>query len=189
MQVNIIQKGRGWNLAPSTGESWGGNLVLHFRPVGLVFEMHDITGEYLPGVPWLEPKRFVHTYRKAKALNIPIIGLDEYEFEGLKFQKYPMREIVEEFDETLFSCTTDYMLAYAIYKKYDKIDVYGVNVEMGEEYYFERPSVEFWRGMAKGRRIDINFHGPTTVGKSKKSIVYGYLKTQDEIKEWLSNEK
>ena len=180
-QLNIILKGRGWNLAPTTGESWGIPLTLAFRPVDVIFEMHDIDGEYLPGIPWIETPRFINAYRKAKENNVLVYGLKEYEFEGLKFKRYPIREILDEFGETLFNCSMDYMLAYAIYKKYDKIDVYGANLAMGEEYYYQRPGVEFWRGYARGKGIDIKFHGPTTVGKCKGDRVYGYKISQDEF--------
>ena len=180
-QLNIILKGRGWNLAPTTGESWGIPLTLAFRPVDVIFEMHDIDGEYLPGIPWIETPRFINAYRKAKENNVLVYGLKEYEFEGLEFKKYPIREILDEFGETLFNCSMDYMLAYAIYKKYEQIDVYGANLAMDEEYYYQRPGVEFWRGYARGKGIDIKFHGPTTVGKCKGDMVYGYKISQDEF--------
>ena len=167
MKLNIIGKARSWKLAPLTGESWGINTVILRRPLDVMFEMHEDCDC---------PK----SYQKAVETKTPSYSLEEYEVEGLKFKKYPIREILDEFKQTLFDCSFDYMLALAIYKKYEQIDVYGIDLFRNESWSYQRPSVEFWRGIAVGRGIDIQFHGETTIGRCRKNMVYGYnIKQKD----------
>jgi hypothetical protein len=192
--LNIVCSGRGWNLAPSTGECWGISRTVMHRRVDVMFEMHDIfsvdkTGAArIYGAPLSELNTFLDAYKKAADNNIPSYSLEAYEIGDLKFKKYPIAEILKEFKQTLFNSSIDYMIALAIYKKYEKIDVWGVICAMGDGYYFERPAIEFWRGVAVGRGIDINFHGNTKIGVCRDYIVYGYLINQNEFEETVNRE-
>ena len=183
-QVNIIGKGSGWKLAPLTGLSWGINNINLLRPIDVIFEMHtmEVAKNLLPRC-----QEYLDVARENKTLAYSIM---DCEVGGFKFKRFPIEKIVKEFDETFFSCSVDFMIAFAIYSKFDKIDVYGVNLVHGHEHSYERPGVEFWRGYAKGRGIDIKFHGPICeVGKTKMGIVYGYIVPQKDFKqsEWLTN--
>jgi len=73
--------------------------------------------------------------------------------------KYPWDEInamVGELDPCgigYFTNSVSYMIALAIYEGFDEISLYGVDMAVGGEYEKQRPSCEFWVGLAKGRGI------------------------------------
>lgn len=86
--------------------------------------------------------------------------------------KFPLDEIMAEFDgaEKYFTTTVGFALAYAIYKKYKRIEVYGVEMETNTEYAHQRPCVAYWCGVAYGRGIEVDFHSHTFF----QSPLYGY---------------
>ena len=158
-------------MAPLTGLSWGINMVNLLRPVDLIFEMHD-------EIRWHQKR--LKGIKSALETKTPVYSIGGFETYG--FKRYPVEAIINEFGEDYFGCSIDYMLAFAIYGKFEKVDVYGVNLVCGTEYYYERPSVEFWRGYAKGRGIDIKFHGSICeVGKTKMGVMYGYETPQQVV--------
>ena len=94
--------------------------------------------------------------------------------------KYPLEEICDHFGKCFqepdhakyFTNSVSYMLALGIYKEYEKISVYGVDMAMSEEYGHQRPSCEFWLGMAAGRGIKI--HIPNVANLLKTRYLYAY---------------
>lgn len=82
---------------------------------------------------------------------------------------YPIYDIVAEFgiktvhqnhlSYKLYALSTiSYMIAYAIYNKYDIIELYGVKMAMLEEYNIQLPSCEYMIGFARGKGIDVIIH-------------------------------
>lgn len=69
---------------------------------------------------------------------------------------YPLEEIVEKYKSRFFTNTISYMIAYAIFNSYTKISIYGVDMELDGEYSFERPSVTYWIGFARGCSIEVS---------------------------------
>ena len=69
---------------------------------------------------------------------------------------YPLKEIVEKYKSRFFTNSISYMIAYAIYCGFEKIDIYGVDLDVDGEYSFERPSVTYWIGFARGLSIEVN---------------------------------
>lgn len=82
--------------------------------------------------------------------------------------KYPLDEIIKKFGSRYFTNSISYMIAYAIYKRYKKINLYGVDVNVSSEYVFERPSIAYWCGVANGRGITVNW------SKINPLYLYGY---------------
>lgn len=68
---------------------------------------------------------------------------------------YPLEEILKNYSSRFFTNTISYMIAYAIYCGYEKISMYGVDLELDGEYSFERPSVTYWIGFARGCSIEV----------------------------------
>ena len=64
------------------------------------------------------------------------------------------------------------MIALAIYEKYDVIELYGVDMSVDTEYSVQRPSVEYWLGIAKGKGIKT--YVPTGSTLLKSFGRYGY---------------
>lgn len=55
-----------------------------------------------------------------------------------------------------FTSTLAYMLALAIYEGFDRIEIYGCELETGTEYQFQRESFATWVGFARGRGIVVD---------------------------------
>jgi hypothetical protein len=75
-----------------------------------------------------------------------------------------------------FTNSISYMLAMAIDEGYQVIHVYGVDMAQDTEYGTQRPSCEFFLGVAVGRGIQI--YVPKTSDLLKVRWMYGY---EDEI--------
>jgi hypothetical protein len=67
---------------------------------------------------------------------------------------YPVERVAESVGEE-FSSTIAYMLALAIYAKYEEIYVYGVNLMHETEYASQRPAFKYYLGIAKERGIKV----------------------------------
>ena len=104
--------------------------------------------------------------------------------------QYPFKEIVEQFGRRLpdgkpviyFQSTVDWMLAHAIYeyattatedgKRPDwELHVLGVDMALGEEYAYQRPSAEYWIGVALGMGMSVKI--PDRADLLKIRYVYG----------------
>ena len=97
--------------------------------------------------------------------------------------KYPLEEILGHFGKCFtdpdntkyFTNTVSYMLALAIYEGFDEIHIYGIDMSTfleDGEYAFQRPSCEFWLGMAAGRGIKL--HIPKESDLLKTRFLYAY---------------
>ena len=83
---------------------------------------------------------------------------------------FPIKEIIEFTGSNYFTNSISYMIAYAIYTNASEINIYGVDMEVGSEYEYERPNVAFWLGFAKAKGIKTYNHN----GFTNTSIPYGY---------------
>lgn len=69
---------------------------------------------------------------------------------------YPLDLIIAKFNSRFFTNSISYMIAYALYNDFTKISIYGVDMDSESEYEFERPSVTFWIGFAKGLSVEVS---------------------------------
>ncbi|NMD04081.1 MAG: hypothetical protein GYA71_12470, partial [Bacteroidales bacterium] len=69
-----------------------------------------------------------------------------------------------------FTNSISYMIAYAIYKGYEKIELYGVDMSARDEYINQRGSVMYWIGFARAKGIEVNLAS----GIDKPCFLYGY---------------
>ncbi len=76
--------------------------------------------------------------------------------------KYPLREVVDRFfgkdvplDKSYFTNTISYMLALAVYEKFDRIRLYGVDAPYGGIYFMEKSGLEYWIGRAQESGIEV----------------------------------
>lgn len=178
MKVVLIGKGRGWDGAPACGngqEIWGITQLNLRRDVDLVIDMNDYTGNR-----WGAKESFeaAQSRNKAHHKEIPYVDL----------RTYPYDDISKDFDTDYFTSTIAYAIALAIFNGATEIDLYGVTMEVESEYHYQKPCVDFWCGVAKGRGIKVVSHGEhTTIMKSHDGKVYGYNIPQgakDGISEW-----
>ena len=68
-----------------------------------------------------------------------------------------------------FSSSVDYALALACLKGYQKIEVYGIELETQTEYFYQRAGFTFWLGYCAGRGIELDLHSGVLDG-----VLYGY---------------
>ena len=164
MIVNIIGKGLGWETAPTLSteyETWGLTQLLLRRPVNLVIDM-NVYDNMRWGINEKEEND------KVKKL-CPLMNIQYYGLEN-----YPLTEVIDYFQTDYFNSTIDYALALAIYKQANSIHLYGINLTQGTEYKHQKPGVEFWCGIAKGKGIKVTTQEPTAILKTHDGLLYGY---------------
>jgi hypothetical protein len=111
----------------------------------------------------------------ASKFDIPVMMPRTYDFIKTSIA-YPIKEIIEEFNSDYFTTVIPYMIAYAIYKKYKKIDLYGVNMAgPGEIHKNGKACAEYWIGRAQERGVEINCKGKyNQLLKAYDRRLYGY---------------
>lgn len=101
-------------------------------------------------------------------------GMHEHDHDKHKYNinrdNYPLNEIVKEFGSAYFTNSISYMIAYAVYKGYKKIELYGVDMSARDEYINQRGSVMYWIGFARAKGIDVYIAS----GIDKPFFLYGY---------------
>jgi hypothetical protein len=98
--------------------------------------------------------------------------------------RYPMEEVCEELLGGLikkvgleeirlryFTSSAAFMIALAIYERFDRIELYGIDMDSDTEWGYQRPNGEFWLGIALGRGIQVVLPEPSNLCSAK---VYGY---------------
>lgn len=100
---------------------------------------------------------------------------------------YPLKKIKNFFDKPIYQ-GGDYLnsalaqvLAYAIYRDFNRIDMFGINVEMGTEWVFQRDSVSYWMGLARGQGRIVTCSGSARrPGRIIDKNLYGFGIPQEE---------
>jgi hypothetical protein len=82
---------------------------------------------------------------------------EEIGFDGeiVNQENYPLQEIIKKYNSSFFTNSISYMIALALYENASSIKVYGVDLDCEEEYAFERPSVAYWIGFARGISVEV----------------------------------
>jgi hypothetical protein len=86
----------------------------------------------------------------------------------------------EDKEDRYFTCSVAYMLAYAIWsRRYDVIELVGVDLYTKTEYQNQRPCVEFYTGWAGGSGIDVFV--PRASALLSRPWLYGYEEPSEEV--------
>ena len=85
--------------------------------------------------------------------------------------EFPKDLIMSEFGN-YFTNSISWEIALAIHEGFEDIYMYGVEMATDSEYQYERPSVEYFIGIAKGRGI--RFHVPEASDILKTMWLYPY---------------
>lgn len=158
-------------------EIWGTSRLYEMIPDNrwdCWFELHDL--EKI-GKGWncteqeREEKREKHL-DYLRETSRPVYVQPQYEDEWPSAIGYPIDEVLDEFPSQYFTNHISWMLALAIYSEVDEIGIYGVDMAMsGGEYEYQRPSVEYFIGVARGRGIPVEV--PDTCDLLKTTRLYG----------------
>ena len=100
---------------------------------------------------------------------------------------YPIQEIIQWFQAKglpLDQCrnltnTISYEIVLAMYLGFKEIQVWGVDMSMGTEWANQRPSCEYWLGVAAGMGIKVVI--PSQADLLKTRFMYGFEEKQQDI--------
>ena len=81
-------------------------------------------------------------------------------------------EVTQQRDRNYFTNSISWMIALAIFKGYEEIHLYGVNMAQDQEYQHQRPSCEMFVGWARGAGIKVNL--PIQSDLCRSFMLYGY---------------
>ena len=137
------------------------------------FEMHELSVYGSDAVDDASPQpNYLEALRKG-------IGIPVYHLRKTPKIKgsiaYPRDEMARYFfgkDPAYFTNSFSYMLALAIHEKVDEIHLYGVDMSREHEHAWERPSIEYFLGWARGAGIKVML--PETSDLLKCIGFYGY---------------
>lgn len=154
--------------APFHDESfqiWAMNDLYRFIPrVDVLFELHTrrLLNSKQRGVndhvEWL------------KTSPIPVFMQDHYD-DIPNSVRFPIENILGKYGN-YFTNSVSYMIALAIEEGAQEIHLYGVDMAGEGEYEEQRPSVEYFLGIAKGMGIKV--HVPPESELLKTMYLYGY---------------
>jgi hypothetical protein len=173
----------------TTYEIWGLNDQPWTMPrIDVLFELHK------PDVIKAEGH-----WDRLKTLNIPVFMQQHYD-EIPASVEYPMAMVRDRYtiagcDKPFLTCSASLMLAVAVESepKPERIDVFGIDMAQDTEYSHQRPSCEFFLGVAHGRGIQLSLQHSSDLLKAP--FIYGYEDEQQSVlkqqvaerRKWLSD--
>lgn len=177
------------NQLPEETEIWAMNEAYLYlkRPASRYFQIHPRNWNEAKSVERGWPTDCYgrppeHIQRLAES-NVPVYMWEEDERVPNSVQ-YPYDEIVERYGMTwmpgvkrpYLTSTASYMMALAIYEhdngdRIESIDIAGIELSVGTEYFHQRPCFEYWCGVATGRGIKVN--RPPTGSAILMGPIYG----------------
>jgi hypothetical protein len=153
-KVAIVGFAPTWNMAPfkdNSYEIWGCNEIWQLLPrLDLLFELHSrkqiedkerdkVKKEHLS---WMQNTK------------TPILMQQHFDDIPMSIP-YPRDFIKKRFDTNYFTNTISWQIALAIHLGFKEIALYGINMANDEEFKSQRPSCEYFVGLARGLGIKI----------------------------------
>jgi hypothetical protein len=115
----------------------------HLKQIGLMFEIHPM--EY-----------WINIIERLNSVKIPCY-MQKANPHIKESMTYPLEEVKSlvwnSRIKRYFTSTISYMIALAIYMKYEYIECWGVHMAAEEEYGDQRQACETWLGVAEGKGI------------------------------------
>jgi len=152
------------NYAPfqdPTWELWGENELYNYVPrLDVLFEIHN-RDEYGENFGSNHGKSHLEWLRTSP---IPVYMARDYKKEFPKCVVYPWREVIHMTPHSNYlNNQISVMVALAVYMEYKEIALYGCEMAHHSEYGTQRPSVEFYLGIAEGRGTKVTLPPGCTV--------------------------
>lgn len=188
-KVAIVGCSDSKNLAPFNDPSWEiwgvNNLFYHIPRYDRWFEIHSVKKEdgqwYRRGNIDLKVGKFdwstefrgqnVNKYLgDLSKMTCPIYMQQHWDAIPTS-TPYPLKEITDTFGN-YFTNTVSWMLALAIYEGFEEIGIWGVDMAVSTEYYYQRPSCEYFIGLAIGRGIKVTI--PPEADLLKTRFLYAF---------------
>jgi len=90
---------------------------------------------------------------------------------------FPYQKLVDEFGG-YFNNTISWMIAFAMHEGFKEIHLYGVDMGNSTEYGSQRPSCEYFLGLARGRGIKVYVPPESMLLKTK--YLYGFQGKEED---------
>ena len=147
-------------------EVWGLNQGhLHFkRRADRWFEMHS--PEFTADV------RDPNYIEFLKQCPVPIYMIEAYP-EYPNAIRFPIEDAIAYAGRDYFMSSISYMLAVAALEKFKEIHLYGINLAIGSEYFYEKPNAEWWLGKLEAKGIKVVVPHASSLLKQYRR--YGYF--------------
>lgn len=154
-----------WQLAPfqdPTWEVWGiSRMYLQIPRWDRWYELHrfdELCRTWAPGQDDVEADaRKAYVEWLTKDHGKPVYVQPGLEGQGPSLVPFPIGDVVQAFPEMYFNNQVSYMIAHAIMELGNEgvLGVWGVDMALKEEYRAQRPSCEYFLGVARGRGIEV----------------------------------
>lgn len=139
---------------PEGCELWGMPWDKDWVRMDLMFDMHH---------PSLLTDSHIDRLKEVWA---PLYMQDEF-YPNVK--AYPLEDVINSVGD-YFACSVSYMLALAIHQGIKEIILTGVTGS--EDYSSQRPSIEYFIGLARGKGLSVEILGETDLFSGRR---YGYI--------------
>jgi hypothetical protein len=135
-----------------------GNRSNRYPRFDVVFEIHDDLSEHG------DVGRYVqHLLGTGK----PLVVGEKFPATGDQIERFPFDAARDLFGSTYLTSSSAYMLALALLRGFEHIEIYGVDMAVDDhEYFRQRPCMEAWIGFAKGRGVNVILPARSPVLKS-----------------------
>jgi hypothetical protein len=86
--------------------------------------------------------------------------------------RFPIERAIKYLDMDYFMSSVAYMVVLAAMEGFKEIHLYGINLAIGDEYFYEKPNAEFILGYVKAKGIKV--YVPQASALLKQGKRYGY---------------
>lgn len=179
-KIAFVSGSRSRTRAPYVDPKWevhGLNEMEYPGRIDMMWEMHPMDVQSKKELEWL------------RKCDKPIFVLDKAEAVLAGIQEpieYPLKEILKQkWAIEYFTCTMAYQIAFAIYKGYTTIGLWGLNMDEGSprERTVESACIQTWMGIARGKGIETIWHDDPATRRYKYG--YDYWTEMSHIDNWL----
>lgn len=131
-------------------------------------EQRDINGNVVPP----------YTYSLG---GIPVYMIQAYD-EYPTSIRYPIEDAMQALGRDYFMSSVAFMLTLAWMEGFEEVHIYGVNLAIGDEYFYEKPNCEYIIGRMES--AGVKFHIPQASSLLKQFRRYGYHVDARPLQNW-----
>jgi len=106
-----------------------------------------------------------------KNLTIPVYMIDLYDYAPTSL-RYPIEKAIQYAGRDYFMSSVAFMCAIAAMEDFKEVHLYGINLAIGDEYFYEKPNAEWWLGKLEAWGIKVVIPRASSLLKQTKR--YGY---------------
>lgn len=127
------------------------------------FEMHD-----WPLLVAYESRQYIDRLSELDQ----VVMFDAYA-QVRKSVAYPFDAVAKTIGGDYFCSSIAYMVALAIHEGAEEIGIWGVDMDAGEEYAYQRANMEYLIGLARGKGIKVTIPDVSPLCKFQSNFAYG----------------